>query len=114
MSYKRGSFNAGKPGTGKKGYSTLRKAFLDLQKAVQQSADNAVKSVISSQDTYEMTFDETEAIPVTVPSSGTIMLVGTENTDAATLNATLTQLANQSLEAMQNELKRGMKEAGYD
>ena len=114
MSYHRGTFNAGKPGTGSHGTKALRKAFLNLSKAVQQSADNAVKATIASQDTFEMTFDETEAIPVTVPASGTIMLVGTSDMTDADLYAITSQLANQSLSAIQAELSRSMKEAGYD
>lgn len=115
MSYHRGSFNRStSPGRGSFGTKQLRQAFLNLSNAVRQSAENAASRVLTSQDSYQLTFDETEAVPITVPSSGTIMLVGTSDTDDASLAAATQQLANQSLAAMTAELSRSMKEAGYD
>lgn len=114
MSYRRGSFHAAKPGKGSSSRSSLtelHEGFAGLLKAVTSAAATTARTVLASQTTYNMSFDEVEQVPVTSPDSGTIMLTGLD--DPVRAEAALIQLGNQKLAEMQATLTRQLKEKGY-
>lgn len=114
MSYRRGSFHAAKPGKGSFNRSSLkelREGFAGLLKVVNSAADTTAHTVLASQTSYGMSFDETEQVPVTSPESGTIMLTGLD--DPVSAEAMLAQLGSQKLAEMQATLTQQLKEKGY-
>lgn len=119
MSYKRGSFRH-KPVNTKGDHNTtknhfnakvVRSGFKQLASVVNDVAGITAASVVSKVGTYEMSFDETSAIPATVPSTGNIQVViPTDN--PGVLDVALLEMSNQALELMQEDLINQLKEAG--
>ena len=114
MSYRRGSFHTAKPGRGSFNSSPIKElheGFAGLLKTVTSAADTSAHTVLASQTTYRMSFDEVEHVPVTSPELGTIMLTGLD--DPVSAEAALEQLGKQKLVEMQATLTQQLKEKGY-
>lgn len=89
----------------------LHEGFAGLLKAITSAADMSAHTVLASQTSYGMSFDEVEQVPVTSPESGTIMLTGLD--DPVSAEVALVQLGNQKLVEMQATLTQQLKEKGY-
>lgn len=115
MSYRRGSFHTGAPRKGSFNRSSLQKlheGFAGLFNAVTDAANKSANRVLASQTAYKFSFDEVQHVPVTSPTTGTIMLTGISDQVAA--DQLLTQLGNKALADMQDSLVQQLKEKGYD
>lgn len=115
MSYRRGSFHTGTPRKGSFNRSSLQKlheGFAGLFSVVTDAADKSAHQVLASQTAYKSSFDEVQQVPVTSPTTGTIMLTGISDPVAA--DQLLTQLGNKALADMQDALAQQLKEKGYD
>lgn len=115
MSYRRGSFHTGAPRKGSFNRSSLQKlheGFTGLFNAVTDAANKSANRVLASQTAYKFSFDEVQHVPVTSPTTGTIMLTGISDPVAA--DQLLTQLGNKALADMQDSLVQQLKEKGYD
>ena len=115
MSYRRGSFHTGAPRKGSFNRSSLQKlheGFVGLFNAVTDAANKSANRVLASQTAYKFSFDEGQHVPVTSPTTGTIMLTGISDPVAA--DQLLTQLGNKALADMQDSLAQQLKEKGYD
>ena len=115
MSYRRGSFHTGAPRKGSFNRSSLQKlheGFAGLFNAVTDAANKSASRVLASQTAYKFSFDEVQHVPVTSPTTGTIMLTGISDPVAA--DQLLTQLGNKALADMQDSLVQQLKEKGYD
>ena len=115
MSYRRGSFHTGAPRKGSFNRSSLQKlheGFAGLFNAVTDAANKSANWVLASQTAYKFSFDEVQHVPVTSPTTGTIMLIGISDPVAA--DQLLTQLGNKALADMQDSLAQQLKEKGYD
>lgn len=115
MSYRRGSFHTGAPRKGSFNRSSLQKlheGFAGLFNAVTDAANESANRVLASQTAYKFSFDEVQHVPVTSPTTGTIMLTGISDPVAA--DQLLTQLGNKALADMQDSLVQQLKEKGYD
>lgn len=115
MSYRRGSFHTGAPRKGSFNRSSLQKlheGFAGLFNAVTDAANESANRVLASQTAYKFSFDEVQHVPVTSPTTGTIMLTGISDPVAA--DQLLTQLGNKALADMQDSLAQQLKEKGYD
>lgn len=120
MGYNRGSFRRGSVNTkGSKGRTTggrfnarvTKSGFKQLASAVQAAAGVTATKVLSDKGSYRMSFDETNAIPTNVPSSGTLTLSGLGN-NPVEAEAEMQQLAQQALDNMQEAFVAQIKEMG--
>ncbi len=115
MSYRRGSFHTNAPRKGSYNRTTLQKlhkGFNGLLQTVTDAAGKSAHQVLASQTAFKASFDEVNQVPVTSPTSGTIMLTGIN--DPVRADQQLTQLGNKALAEMQVSLAQQMKEKGYD
>lgn len=115
MSYRRGSFHTSAPRKGSFNRAALQKlheGFTGLLQTVVDAADKSAHQVLAGQTAYKSSFDEVQQVPVTSPSTGTIMLTGISDPVAA--DQQLTQLGNKALADMQDALAQQLKEKGYD
>lgn len=119
MSYKRGSFrnkavnSKGDHNTTKQHFNAkvVRSGFKQLASVVNDAANATAASVVSRLGTYEMSFDETSAVPATVPGAGSIQVV-TAVENPVVLEDALVAASNQALELMQENLAKQLMEAG--
>lgn len=119
MSYKRGSFrnkavnSKGDHNTTKQHFNAkvVRSGFKQLASVINEAADTTAASVVSKLGTYEMSFDETNAVPVTVPKAGSVQVVTTVE-NPVILEEALVAASNQALELMQENLAKQLMEAG--
>ena len=110
MSYRRGSFHTGAPRKGSFNRSSLQKlheGFAGLFNAVTDAANKSANWVLASQTAYKFSVDEVQHVPVTSPTTGTIMLIGISDPVAA--DQLLTQLGNKALADMQDSLAQQLK-----
>lgn len=110
----RGTVNAtGSHGNRKNRFNAkvTMQGFKQLASVVQSAADSTAHQVLSNHGMYKMSFDETDAVPTTVPGSGTVLLSGLGD-NPVEQEQVLMQMANASLEAMQEAFVQQIKEAG--
>lgn len=120
MGYNRGSFrrgtvnsqgNRGRNASGRFNATVTKSGFKQLASVVQSVAGVTAHQVLSDKGSYRMSFDETYAIPTSVPSSGTLVLSGLGDNPVDT-EAQMIELARQAADNMEQAFVEQMKEIG--
>lgn len=119
MSYKRGSF--GNTSVNRRGptnsvqnhlmIKAVQTAFKQLNSTVTDAAERATTDTTAQFNSYKMSFDEVQVVPVVVPAAGTIQIsVSTDN--PVELETYVSTAAAQLQDAAVESLKNQLKEAG--
>lgn len=120
MGYHRGSFRRGTVnGLGPKGHnasgrfnaSITKSGFKQLASAIQSVAGTTARQVLSDHGSYRMSFDETAAVPTSVPGSGTLTMSGLGD-NPVDAEAQMVLLAQQAIDKMEQAFVEQIREIG--